>query len=368
MLRTAVRGFWLALFFACFAALLSGRESEQHRPPSRPPAGIANGLDALGLWQPESVRAILLLYSGKSISKAKAVELEESLRKVSDKIEDRLILIGYYTSNGKTSVDRLRLRAHVLWMIENHPEHPATAEPSLRDLPDDLDGNAQILALWNKNLVARGDDAAVLKDAEKFFFGKDPEEADRLIHRLSEKEPDNREWPGELAQLYRMFGIPGERIDDPAERAGETYKRVLELTRNAAAREALAGDMAQAAFKVGDFSGAAEFAKIHLQGKDRTAVQRANTILGRVALRAGDLQAAKHYLLDSSGPLAERDVSVSGPTLVLAKELLDQGERDAVIQYLENCSSLWPRGESVLQIWINDIKNGRTPKFGNLGL
>src|SRR5438094_6449057 len=90
MLRTAVRGFSLALFFACFAALLSGRESEQRRPPSRPSPAIANGLDALGLWQPESVRAILLLYSGKSLSKAKAVELEENLRKVSDKIEDRL--------------------------------------------------------------------------------------------------------------------------------------------------------------------------------------------------------------------------------------------------------------------------------------
>jgi len=43
-------------------------------------------------------------------------------------------------------------------MVENHPEHASTAEPSLRDLPDDPDGTAQILALWRKNLELRGDE------------------------------------------------------------------------------------------------------------------------------------------------------------------------------------------------------------------
>src|SRR5262249_39955096 len=142
---------------------------------------------------------------------------------------------------------------------------------------------------------------------------------------------------------------------------------VLALTRIPAAREALAGDMAEAAFKVGDFIGAAELAKIHLQGKDRTAPQRANTLLGRVALRSGDLSSAKRYLLDSSNAEAEKDILLSGATMVLAKELLEQGEQDAVLEYLNRCLSLWPRGEDVLQIWIADIKKGKTPNFGNLG-
>ena len=366
MLRTAVRGCLLVAVIVSSASLSPGHWLPQRRP-SRPSNNVANGLDALGLWQPESVRAILLLYSGKSLSKPKVDELETDLRKTPDKVESRLVLIGYYSSNGRTSIDRLRLRTHVLWVIENHPEHPATAEPSLRDLPDDIEGNAQILNLWRKHLELHSDDVAVLKDAEKFFFGKDPAEADQLIHRISEREPNNREWANELAQLYRMFGIPGAQIDDPAERAAEAYKRVLELTRNVAAREALAGDMAQAAFKVGDFPGASELARIHLRSQDRTAVQRANTILGRIALRTGNLPRAKQYLLDSSSPQAAKDVSLSGPTMVLAKELLEQGEREAVLQYLDNCLPLWTRGESVLQIWIADIQKGKTPNFGNLG-
>ena len=365
MLRATFR----CILFLALAASVNrysfGRELQQRHP--RQSSNISNGLDALGLWQPESVRAILLLYSGKTVSKPKAEELESTVQKTPEKMDERVVVIGYYSANGKTSLDRTRLRAHVLWMIENHPEHPATAEPSLRDLPDDIQGNAEILRLWRKNLQSHEDDLAVLKNAEKFFFGKDPAEADRLIHRISEKEPGNPEWPNELAQLYRMFGIPGQHIDDPAQRAREAYTRVLALTRNPTAREALAGEMAQAAFKMGDFTSAAELAKIYLHGKDRTAPQRANTILGRVAIRSGDMPGARQYLLDSSKPQAEKQVSLSGPTMVLAKELLEQGEREAVLQYLDSCLSLWPSGENVLQMWIADIKNGKTPNFGNLG-
>lgn len=313
------------------------------------------------------MRAILLLYSGKNLSKPKVDEFEADLRQKPEDIDGRLNLIGYYTWNGKTPTDRLRLRAHVLWVVENHPEHPATAEPSLRDLPDDPEGNSKIRAIWDNNLQSRGDDLAVLKNAQKFFFGKDPLEADRIIHRLSEREPENRQWPAELAQLYRMFGIPDRYIADPAERALEAHRRVLELTRNSAARETLAGEMAAAAFKIGDYPGAAQLAKVHLQSSDRGAVQRANTLLGRVALRSGNLAAGKQHLLDSCEPGAARDVSVSGPTMVLARELLEKGERDVVVQHLENCLPLWPRGESTLQNWIAEIKRGKTPNFGNLG-
>ena len=126
MLRTG-QSFLLLALIAVFAAHLSARELQQRRP--RASSNIANGIDTLGMWQPESVRSILLLYSGKNLSKPKADELETDLRKTPDKIESRLVLIGYYSSNGKTSVDRLRLRTHVLWMVENHPEHPATSNP-----------------------------------------------------------------------------------------------------------------------------------------------------------------------------------------------------------------------------------------------
>jgi tetratricopeptide (TPR) repeat protein len=347
------------------ATTSNGSARELRQRAGRPPGSIGNALDALGLSQPESVRSILLLYEGKSILRAKAEQLESDLRKDSLKIDDRLMLIGYYSWNGHEGMDKLRLRSHVLWMIQNHPEHPATAEPALRDLPDDPEGNNQVLELWQQNLRSKPDDLAVLKNAEKFFFSKDPAAAERLIHRIAEKEPANAQWPAELAQLYRMFGIPGVNYENPTERATEEYNRVLALTQNPAARRTLSGDMADAAFRIGDFPAAAELAKIYLKSSDRPAVQRANTILGRVALRADDLTSAKQYLLDSADSGAARDIALSGPILVLAQELMDRGERDAVLQYLRHCLALWPRGEAILRIWIAEIQEGRTPKFGN---
>ena len=126
MLRTTIR----CSFFVVLAASAAAESFAQGLPQRRPrqSSNTSSGIDALGLWQPESVRAILLLYSGKSLSKPKAEELESTLRKTPEKIDERLVLIGYYSANGKTSLDRTRLRGHVLWMIENHPEHPAQPE------------------------------------------------------------------------------------------------------------------------------------------------------------------------------------------------------------------------------------------------
>jgi hypothetical protein len=330
-----------------------------------PPPDISSQLSALGIL-PIEISSILLIYSGRNLAKSDIDKLEADIRKAPDDIDRRLKLIGYYDWNGRSSLDHLRLRTHVLWMVENHPEHPAVAEPSLRDLRDDPEGTAQMSALWYKNVATCDTSIAVLKSAEKFFFGKDPAEADRLIHCLSEKEPNNPHWANELAQLYRMSGVPGHSFANPAERALYVYDRVLELLHSPTDRQSLAGDMAAAAFKIGDFEGAAALAKLYLHSPDRDATQKANTILGRVALRSGDVVASKQYLLDSLGPAAARDVATYGPAMALAQELLEKGERDTVREYLERCLILWPRGETTLRNWISDVQNGTTPNFGNL--
>ncbi len=315
---------------------------------------------------PDEIRSILLIYAGRNLGKPEVDKLEADIRKSPEDIDTRLKLIGYYDWNGRTALEHLRLRAHVLWMVENHPEHPALGEPSLRDLRDDPEGTAQLTDLWYKNAATCDASSAVLKSAEKFFFGKDPEQAEHLIHCLAQKEPNNSQWANELAQLYRMSGIPDQSFPNQTERARYAYDHVLELLHRPAERQALAGEMATAAFKIGDFEGAAALAKLYLQSTDRNATQKANTILGRVALRSGDIGASKQYLLDSSGAAAARDIGTYGPMMVLARELLEKGERDTVLQYLQRCLILWPRGENTLRIWISDIENGATPNFGNL--
>ena len=80
MLR-AVRGFLLAGLVAGVA----GQSSAQQLPQRR------SAIDSLGLGQPESVKAILLLYSGKNISKAKADELAKPVGETAPTILDAKI-------------------------------------------------------------------------------------------------------------------------------------------------------------------------------------------------------------------------------------------------------------------------------------
>src|SRR5437868_10478203 len=85
-----------------------GNSLAQRKSVPRSSLDIGSAMDALGVGQPESVKSILLLYSGKSLSKSKVDEMEADIRKSPDKIEGRLVLIGYYTSNARTSLERLR--------------------------------------------------------------------------------------------------------------------------------------------------------------------------------------------------------------------------------------------------------------------
>jgi hypothetical protein len=47
----------------------------------------------------------------------------------------------------------------------------------------------------------------------------------------------------------------------------------------------------------------------------------------------------------------------------LARELLEKGERDTVLQYLELCRKFWNNGDAIerLDEWTKIIKEGKVP-------
>ena len=90
---------------------------------------------------------------------------------------------------------------------------------------------------------------------------------------------------------------------------------------------------------------------------------QAHLILGRAALRAGNVTVASQELLAAGNVGGGGTLSSFGPNMTLAKELLERGIRDVVIQYLEECRRFWKRGGS-LDSWIATIRNGRIPEFG----
>lgn len=89
-------------------------------------------------------------------------------------------------------------------------------------------------------------------------------------------------------------------------------------------------------------------------------------ILGRVALRKGDLKRAKTFLIKAGqAPIVEGQAATDSfdPKMILAKELLEKGERESVLQYFDLCSKFWLKGGSVLKIWRASVEAGKMPPF-----
>jgi len=94
------------------------------------------------------------------------------------------------------------------------------------------------------------------------------------------------------------------------------------------------------------------------------AVQDANLVLGRIAVKEGHVDEAKQYLIAAGNSPGSPQMNSFGPNVSLAKDLLEKGERDVVIQYLELCRKFWKMHDGRLDQWIQEIKGGKTPDFG----
>ena len=94
------------------------------------------------------------------------------------------------------------------------------------------------------------------------------------------------------------------------------------------------------------------------------AIHKGNLILGRIALREGNLEASKQYLLYAGETPGSPQLVSFGPNMVLAKELLEAGEKDAVLEYFKLCVNFWEMDFGRLKSWSEIVQSGRIPDFG----
>ena len=70
----------------------------------------------------------------------------------------------------------------------------------------------------------------------------------------------------------------------------------------------------------------------------------ANELLGRVALREGQLDAARSYLRTAGRAPGSPQLGSFGPNLIFPRELLDHGDpadREAVLGFLDDIAHFW---------------------------
>ena len=96
------------------------------------------------------------------------------------------------------------------------------------------------------------------------------------------------------------------------------------------------------------------------------AIHYANLVLGRLALRSGDTEQAKRYLLKAGQTPGSPQLGDYGPDMTLARELLDRGQKRAVLQYFDLCNRFWRNEKrNCIAAWTDEINGGRAPDFGN---
>jgi hypothetical protein len=131
-------------------------------------------------------------------------------------------------------------------------------------------------------------------------------------------------------------------------------------------------DVAKQSFVLGKTEDARKYAKelLALFPKFRgdwnygNAVQDANVVLGRIAVTEGRIAEAKQLLLEAGKSPGSPQMDSFGPNTSLAKDLLEKGERDVVLEYFELCRKFWQMDRGRLDRWGQEVKSGKIPDFG----
>ena len=142
---------------------------------------------------------------------------------------------------------------------------------------------------------------------------------------------------------------------------------------------------AKAAIDAGDADLATRYAsELLTKNTDKTSwnygnvVYQANEILGRAALKHGDLAAAKRYLLAAGNTPGSPQLNSFGPEMTLAQQLLEKGERETVLEFLDLVVKFWGtpapgqkeefarlnrRNAATIEGWKAEIREGGQPSL-----
>lgn len=306
-----------------------------------------------------------LARQGGRLSAEEAQTLEKQLEANPDDLVSRAQLLGYYWSKR----DLEARQKHVLWIIENRPEAAIADSPyALLDPYIDVQVYPTAKAAWLRQTEKFQEDARVLGNAATFFLIHDREQARSFLEKAQSIEPDNPHWAERLGQLYRLETQSARNSEEKQEAAATALKyfeAALEATKQEVKRVYLLVDAARMSFAAGETEKAESYATELLSTSSQgNAVHHGNLILGRLALKSGDIDKAKEYLIAAGKTPGGPTLNSFGPNMALAKDLLEKGESEVVLEYFELCSHFWMDRQGRLKQWTKEVKNGVVPDFG----
>jgi len=314
------------------------------------------------------------------ISAKVADALEEGLKTDPDDLEAREELIEYYfmamARTGTTDFEETREK-HVFWLIEHHPESELAGSPESGILPmgsSGTEGYQRGKQLWLQEVEKHPDSPIILRNAAEYLLLYDRKIARELLEKAWVLSPGDAETSSRLAETYER---ERDMVASPEEKAALSQKAVLvreQGLEKSDAEERFYGlaDLATSALQAGQIEKAQQYASELLASAEKyksnwnygNAVHKGNIVLGLVELRRENVADAKEHLLVAGLTPGSPQLDSFGPNMTLAKELLEKGEREVVLAYLQDCEKFWKMGSGKLQEWIATVKTGGIPDFG----
>jgi tetratricopeptide (TPR) repeat protein len=303
--------------------------------------------------------------NGSNLTAAAVDAFEGSLDDNPNQPDIRTLLLGYYHGKSEFSA-KSNFARHVYWFIENHPDAQLLGMFLFEDGEIYEEGKAR----WQKALGEHPYNAKVLGNAARYFEQRDQPLAEDALLKAKALDPENEEWPERLGRLYMRsmrFGSAETRVAT-AEKAYAAFRAAYDLA-SVLDRENVLLELSRSAFAAGKFSEAEQFANETLEFANRKqdfgeGFHYAHIVLGRIALKNGDIEKAKEHLLDAGKTTGSDFLNYVGPDMTLALELLNQGEREAVIEFINFCKTFWFSESSRLKDWKQTIEHGGIPDFG----
>jgi hypothetical protein len=315
-----------------------------------------------------------LVMAGGKLTAQEAAALETRLEGKPDDLDARVELLGYYVRHQTSEAERSARQKHALWLIQNHPESSIAGRPWAL-LNRHLDGAAydQASALWLRQVEANGQNSVVIENAANFFWLGAPDKAEDLLKKGQLLEPDNPHWTWRLGELHAL-GMRSKQGQDRVQMAARSLaelEKAFAGMKDADDKFDSLGELAGMAFEAGQLDKSGRYANDLLkmaQGREKNwnygnAIHDGNVVLGRIALRSGNVTKANEYLLQAGKTPGSPQLNSFGPNFILAKELVEKGEKQSVIEYLRLCETFWKGNTQLLQQWIAEIEQGHHPDF-----
>lgn len=319
---------------------------------------------------------------GTQLSKQNADKLEGDLRSDPGSLADRIELLAFYSfkiyRDGLTPGELANRREYTLWVIEHQPTSTFASDFATAFNGDDRDpeGLQQGKKLWLQQVQARPTNTRILYNAGRFFsFVDDWQQSEALLERAYAIEPENHDIASFLAGIYwrdAKHSSTAEQVTGMAAKSLKIFAQALNDTHDPRARLYDLPEAAQAAFEAGEYQRAAAYSREALSLADRPeyannnadAIHYGNIVLGRIALQQGDVATASAYLLKAATVKGNPHLDTFGPNMILAKELLDKGERKSVVEYFDLCGKFWTNDDGKLSQWRSIVLAGSSPDFG----